>query len=52
VTKETHDEGPFVDITGTIDPIRKQPVVEIDRVYHRDNAIFQIILPGSTSTTS
>ncbi len=47
ITKEVHDEGPFVDITGTIDPVRKQPVVEIDRIYHRDNPIFQIILPGA-----
>lgn len=47
VTKEVHDEGPFVDITGTVDPIRKQPVVEIDRIYHRDDPIFQIILPGA-----
>jgi len=47
LTKETHDEGPFVDITGTIDPVRKQPVVEIDRVYLRDDAVFQMILPGA-----
>ena len=47
ITKETADEGPFVDITGTIDPVRKQPVVEIDRIYHQDNAIFQVILPGA-----
>ena len=47
VTKETADEGPFVDITGTIDPVRKQPVVEIDRIYHRDDPIFQMILPGA-----
>ena len=47
ITKEVHDEGPFVDITGTIDPVRKQPVVEIDRIYHRDDPIFQIILPGA-----
>ena len=46
LTKEEHDEGPFVDITGTIDPVRKQPVVEIDRIYHRDDAVFQLILPG------
>jgi len=46
LTKEVHDEGPFVDITGTIDPVRTQPVVEIDRVYHRDDAVFQLILPG------
>lgn len=47
VTKEVADEGPFVDITGTQDPVRKQPVVEIDRIYHRDDPIFQIILPGA-----
>ena len=47
ITKEVHDEGPFVDITGTIDPVRKQPVVEIDRIYHRDDPIFQMILPGA-----
>jgi UbiD family decarboxylase len=47
VTKDVSDEGPFVDITGTIDPVRKQPVVEIDRIYHRDSPIFQMILPGA-----
>jgi UbiD family decarboxylase len=47
VTKDVSDEGPFVDITGTIDPMRKQPVVEIDRIYHRDTPIFQMILPGA-----
>ena len=47
ITKDTADEGPFVDITGTVDPVRKQPVVEIDRIYHRDDAIFQMILPGA-----
>lgn len=47
LTDELTDEGPFVDITGTQDPVRKQPVVEIDRIYHREGAIFQIILPGA-----
>lgn len=47
LTDNLTDEGPFVDITGTQDPVRKQPVVEIDRIYHRDDAIFQIILPGA-----
>lgn len=47
ITKEEANEGPFVDITGTLDPVRKQPVVEIDRIYHRDNPIFQMILPGA-----
>jgi UbiD family decarboxylase len=47
LTAENVDEGPFVDITGTLDPVRKQPVVEIDRIYHRDDPIFQVILPGA-----
>jgi UbiD family decarboxylase len=47
LTKDVADEGPFVDITGTVDPVRKQPVAEIDRIYHMDNPIFQIILPGA-----
>jgi UbiD family decarboxylase len=47
LTKEQTDEGPFVDITGTQDPVRKQPVVEIDRIYHRDDPVFQMILPGA-----
>jgi len=46
MTAEEADEGPFVDITGTVDPVRRQPVVEIDRIYHRDDPVFQMILPG------
>lgn len=48
LTDELTDEGPFVDITGTQDSVRKQPVLEIDRIYYRDDAIFQIILPASS----
>lgn len=40
------DEGPFVDATGTYDIIRKQPVVEITRIMHRDKFIYQALLPG------
>jgi UbiD family decarboxylase len=46
LTSDTTDEGPFVDITGTYDRVREQPVVEIDRIYHRDHPLFHIILPG------
>jgi UbiD family decarboxylase len=46
LTGEVADEGPFVDITGTVDPVRTQPVAEIDRIYHRDDPVFQMILPG------
>jgi UbiD family decarboxylase len=40
------DEGPFVDLTGTYDLVRRQPVIEIDRVTHRGDALYQALLPG------
>ncbi len=46
LTGELHDEGPFVDITGTYDIIRKQPVVKIKRIYVRENAFYHAILPA------
>ncbi len=46
LTAETVDEGPFVDITGTYDDIRRQPVFKVDRIYRRRDPIFQIVLPG------
>lgn len=46
LTDETSDEGPFVDITGTYDRVREQPVAVIERIYHMDNPIFHALLPG------
>jgi 2,5-furandicarboxylate decarboxylase 1 len=46
LTSEMVDEGPFVDITGTYDSVRSQPVFQVDRVYHRDDPIFHLVLPG------
>jgi len=46
ITAEQVDEGPFVDLTETMDIIRKQPVVVIDKITHRRDAIFQTLLPG------
>ena len=48
VTKETAEEGKFVDMTGTYDVIRKQPVIEIQAITHRENPIYQAIIPGMT----
>jgi len=39
-------EGPFPDLTGTMDVVRRQPVIEIDRVTHRRDPIFHALLPG------
>ncbi|MCE7736082.1 MAG: UbiD family decarboxylase, partial [Candidatus Heimdallarchaeota archaeon] len=41
-------EGPFVDVTGTLDKIRDEPVFRIDRLYYRDNAYMTTILPSRT----
>lgn len=46
ITKNLTDEGPFVDLTGTYDFIRQQPVIEIQRVTHRRDAIYHALLPG------
>jgi UbiD family decarboxylase len=46
ITDEFVDEGPFPDITGAYDIIRKQRVIRINRVTHRTNPIYQAILPG------
>lgn len=39
-------EGPFVDITGTYDVQRKQPVVEIVGVIHREHYFYEALLPS------
>jgi len=46
ITHELVPEGPFVDLTGTYDFTRMQPVIEIDRVTHRRDAVYQALLPG------
>jgi UbiD family decarboxylase len=46
ITKEMIDEGPFVDISGTYDVVRKQPVLEIDGIWHRKDPIYHTLLPG------
>lgn len=39
-------EGPFVDITGTYDEIRPEPVIHITRILHRKDPIYHGILPA------
>jgi len=46
LTHELTDEGPFPDLTGTMDIVRRQPVIEIDRVTHRRAPLFHALLPG------
>ena len=40
ITTKLDDEGPYVDITGTVDDIRQEPVIEYDSIYHRNEPIF------------
>ena len=46
ITHELAPEGPFVDLTGTYDFVRQQPIIEIERITHRPDAIYQALLPG------
>jgi 2,5-furandicarboxylate decarboxylase 1 len=46
ITKRTAQEGPFPDLTGTLDGIREQPVVEIDCITHRRDPIYHALLPA------
>ena len=41
-----HAEGPFVDLTETQDIIRQQPVFEVKAITHREDAIWQALIPG------
>ncbi|KYH38645.1 MAG: hypothetical protein AYL28_002980 [Candidatus Bathyarchaeota archaeon B23] len=39
-------EGPFVDLTGTYDVERRQPVVEVVGAMYREDYIYQALLPS------
>jgi len=44
---KTHAEGPFVDLTETYDVIRQEPVLEVQAITHRRDAIWHALLPGA-----
>jgi UbiD family decarboxylase len=46
ITAELTPEGPFVDITGTYDPVRMQHVIEFTGMYTKPDFIYHGILPG------
>jgi 2,5-furandicarboxylate decarboxylase 1 len=41
-----HAEGPFVDLTGTYDIVRNEPVLELKTITHRKDAVWHALLPG------
>ena len=46
ITLENDDEGPYVDITGTLDDVRQEPVIEFEGLVHRNDPIFHALIPG------
>lgn len=46
ITRQSHAEGPFMDLTETMDITRQQPIIEIDLITHRRHPIFHALLPG------
>lgn len=46
ITLKETKEGPFVDITGTYDFERQQPVIEVDRIASCKDPMMHVLLPG------
>jgi 2,5-furandicarboxylate decarboxylase 1 len=46
ITADTAPEGPFLDLTGTMDIVRDGRVIEISCITHRRDPIYQALLPG------
>ncbi|MEM1927312.1 MAG: UbiD family decarboxylase [Acidilobaceae archaeon] len=46
VTGELEDEGPFVDIVGNYDRVRKQPVLRVKKVFINEEEINHVIVSG------
>ncbi len=42
--KERANEGPFADITGTYDIVRKQPLIEVSYIAHRKEPMYHALL--------
>jgi UbiD family decarboxylase len=42
-----HAEGPFIDLTETVDIVRQEPVFQIKAITHRRDAIWHALLPGA-----
>ena len=50
--KKEVSEGPLVDITGTYNIQRTQPIVEAVNVMHRKDYLYQALLPEGTNIDS
>ena len=45
-TGEMRDEGPFVDLTETVDIVRQQRVARVKQILVKKGAVFHALLPG------
>ena len=48
IGKERSDEGPFVDITGTYDKVRSEPVIYLTGMLHREDPVYHAIIPSGS----
>ena len=46
LTRNVDREGPFVDLTETRDFERQEPVFVVDCITHREDAMYQALIPG------
>lgn len=46
LTPEQGGEGPFVDMTGTLDIVRQQPVLTITKVLRQKDPVYYALTPG------
>ncbi len=46
LTGELEEEGPFVDISGTYDPVRMQPVIELEGMCLKEDFIYHGLVPA------
>ena len=44
ITLDVDEEGPYVDITGTVDEVRHEPVIEYDSIFHRNDPVFHALI--------
>jgi len=48
IGEERVKEGPFLDITGTYDRVREEPVITLTKMYSRKEPIYHAILPSGS----
>ena len=46
ITLDDDVEAPYVDITGTLDDERMEPVFKIHSIHHRNNPVFHALIPA------